>query len=317
MRVCVTGGAGFVCSALVSRLVADGHTVAVLDDFSRGNKERLPAEVQINDGNVCDFFEVFDVFRGCDLVIHGAMVQGTQNFTDNPWKTQNVAVRGTLNVLDACRAHGVRDLMLLSSSEVYQGERDSVPTDESVWLSIPDVLNPRFSYGGGKIAMEMLCSAYLADGSLDRLVIARPHNIYGPDAGSEHIIPQFCERLRALAASTAAPTRLKFPILGTGEETRSYCYISDCVDALTLLVEEAPVGASIWHVGTQDERSTNDVAQSVAECFGREIEIVPGMLAKGSPPRRCPDTTKIETLGYSPKVHFSEGIVKTVDWYRG
>jgi nucleoside-diphosphate-sugar epimerase len=316
--VLVTGGAGFLGSNLVRRLAADGHDVNVLDDFSRGQRSRLPASgIQIFDGDVRDLDLVKVAMAGCDTVVHMAMVQGTQTFTDSPWRTIEIAMQGTLNVLWAMRDHGVRDMMLLSSSEAYQGERDKIPTDESVWLSVPDILNPRFKYGGGKIAMELMCTAAVDEGFVDRLIVARPHNIYGPDMGHEHVIPEFCDRMKAMIEGSPPHWYVRdFPIQGTGLETRSFCYIDDAVDGMVLLLDQAPEGSSIWHLGTEDERSVEDVAHAVAHCFGRKIAVIPGKLPKGSPPRRCPDISKLRGLGYEPKVSFEDGLARTVEWYK-
>lgn len=312
-RIAITGGAGFLGSALANRLVALGHEVVVIDDFSRGRHNRLGEGIECWGADVRDYDAIEDALRGCDAVAHLAMVQGTQVFTEDPWRTQDVAINGTMNVLRAMLEHDIRDLLLVSSSEAYQGERDKIPTDETVWLSVPDPLNPRFSYGGGKLAMEVMCAAFAQD-NLDRLAIVRPHNVIGPDMGEEHVLPQFIRRMEHLAKGTKGV--IPFPIQGSGLETRAFCYISDCTDALTLLLEHAPEGPSIWHVGTPDERTIRDVAHAVGVAFGRTVEVVPGELPKGSPPRRCPDITKLRGLGYAPKVGFDDAVRITVDWYR-
>ena len=106
-----------------------------------------------------------------------------------------------------------------------------VPTPETVPCSVPDPLNPRYSYGGGKIACEIMANAWARTGVLDRLIIARPHNIIGPDMGREHVIPEFCLRMNQLVREHPEGI-IPFPIQGTGQETRSFCYVDDCVDQL-------------------------------------------------------------------------------------
>jgi len=315
-RTLITGGAGFIGSALVKRLVADGHEVRVLDDMSRGRARRLAGvPCEIIEGDIRDPDAVTAAVHGCGTVAHLAFIQGTATFYAEPRQVLDVAVRGMLNVLDACAVAGCGDLLLVSSSEAYQ-MAPVVPTPETVPLSVPDVLNPRYSYGGGKIACELMAMAWQRAGVLDRVITARPHNAYGPDAGRAHVIPQFCLRMRALAAEQPEGV-IEFPIQGTGYETRSFAWIGDCTDQLALLLEKAPEGPGVYHVGTMDERRIGEVAVAVGAQFGRDVKVIPGSLPKGSPHRRVPDTSKITALGYEgPKTGFTEGLARTAEWYR-
>jgi nucleoside-diphosphate-sugar epimerase len=317
MRILVTGGAGFIGSHLVKRFAADGHEVTVLDDSSRGTWERLEGvNCREVTGDIRDPEAVEWAMQGCDAVAHLAYLQGTQTFYSEPRQVLDVAVRGMSNILAACEATGCGDLLLVSSSEAYQ-VATTVPTPETVPCSVPDPLNPRYSYGAGKILCEVMANAWHRTGVLDRAIIVRPHNIYGPDMGREHVIPEFCLRMNQLTGVVPEGI-IEFPIQGTGEETRSFCYIGDCVDQMVLLLERAE-GVGVWHVGTQDEITIAGVARIVAAVHsGREIKVVPGTLPKGSPPRRLPDTAKIEALGWqaSQRTSFATGLAETVAWYR-
>jgi nucleoside-diphosphate-sugar epimerase len=310
----VTGGAGFLGSNLVRRLAADGHEVRVLDNMSRGKPERLHGvSCEVIQGSVQHAAAVRLAMAGCDAVVHMAYLQGTQTFYAEPRQVLDTAIRGMLNVLDGCERTGCANLLLVSSSEAYQ-VAPVVPTPEDIPLTVPDVLNPRYSYGGGKIACELMALAWQRTGVLDQLVIARPHNIYGPDMGHEHVIPEFCDRMNDLVKQHPTGV-IPFPIQGSGQETRSFCYIDDCTSQLMILLSPDTPGG-IYHVGTMDERSIEEIAHHVAARYQRDIKIQPGSLPKGSPPRRLPDTTKICSLGDWPVTTFDTGMDKTVEWYR-
>jgi len=314
MRILVTGGAGFLGSGLVKKLAADGHEVRVLDDMSRGNARRLSgAGCEIHYGDIRSPHAVYRAMSGCDAVAHLAYLQGTQTFYAEPRQVLDVAVGGMLALLEACEATGCAQLLLVSSSEAYQ-VAPVVPTPEDIPLTVPDVLNPRYSYGGGKIACELMALAWERTGVLDRTVIARPHNIYGPDMGHEHVIPEFCDRMNELTRAHRKGI-IDFPIQGTGLETRSFCFIDDAVAQLALLCAPDTPGG-VYHVGEEDERTVGEVAKGIAACYGREIKVVPGSLPKGSPPRRLPDTRKIRALGDWGHTPFQEGLAATVRWYQ-
>jgi nucleoside-diphosphate-sugar epimerase len=311
-RHLITGGAGFIGSALAHRLVAEGHEVIVLDRLSRGKMDRLPKDVRTIAGDIRNQYACDVVLRGVDTVWHLAYVQGTQTFYADPKDVIDVALCGIMNVLSACEeADGTPELFLVSSSEVYQNPPEGMfPTDETVPLSVPDVTNPRYSYGGGKIASELATLAYAQAGVLSRAVIVRPHNIYGPDMGNEHVIPEFANRMLALPADED-----RFRIQGTGQETRSFCHISDCIDGLMVLYERGE-NANVYHLGNPDaEEEIGWLARMVADHFGRKIRVVSGELPKGSPTRRLPDISKMRALGFDPTTSLHEGLPETVDWY--
>ena len=147
-------------------------------------------------GDIRDAVSVKDAISGVDVVCHLAYINGTAFFYSKPELVLDVAIRDMLNMIDGCRAHGVRELIYASSSEVYQTPL-IVPTDEKVALSVPDPLNPRYSYGGGKILGDLMAINYGRTG-FDRVVIFRPHNVYGPQMGYEHVLQQFITRMIAM-----------------------------------------------------------------------------------------------------------------------
>jgi nucleoside-diphosphate-sugar epimerase len=313
-RHLITGGAGFIGSALAHRLVDEGHSVTIFDRFSRGKRERVPWKANTVAADIRNPYAVKSAFESSmpDTVWHLAYVQGTQTFYADPKDVIDVALQGIMNVLAACEAQEKRpELFLVSSSEVYQNPPEGMfPTDETVPLSVPDVTNPRYSYGGGKIASELATLAYAQAGVLSRAVIVRPHNIYGPDMGNEHVIPEFANRMMALPASDD-----RFRIQGTGEETRSFCHISDCIDGLMVLYAHGENG-NVYHLGNpREEYMISELAHLVADHFGREIKVMPGELPQGSPTRRLPDIGKMRALGFDPIISLQGALSETVQWY--
>jgi nucleoside-diphosphate-sugar epimerase len=313
-KILVTGGTGFIGSALIRGLLDAGAEVRSLDNDSRGAIDRLGnAQHRVDrvTGDIRDAAVVRDAVRGMDCVCHLAYINGTEFFYSRPELILEVATKGMMNVLDACVAEGVRELMLASSSEVYQAP-PVIPTDETAPLTVPDVLNPRFSYGGGKIVSELLAVNY-GRKFFDQTLICRPHNVYGPDMGREHVIPQFVMRMKECAERQMYGV-IDFSIQGTGEETRSFIYIDDFIRALLCVMEQGE-RLGVYHIGTEREVSIRELAHLVARACGREIRIVPGELLEGSTPRRCPDVRKLTRLGFTPSLSLEEGVKRTAEWY--
>ena len=312
-RFLVTGGTGFIGSGLVKGLLNAGAFVRTLDNDSRGARRKLGNavdQVEIIAGDVRDSAVVRKAVAGMDCVCHLAYINGTEFFYTKPELILEVAVKGMMNVIDACIAEGVKSIFLASSSEVYQTP-PHVPTDETVPLIIPDILNPRYSYGGGKIISELLLVNY-GRKCFDRAIIFRPHNVYGPDMGWEHVIPQFALRMKKLFAETEGV--VDFPIQGTGNETRAFIFIDDFVTALLRVIEKGE-HLNVYHIGTAGEINIRALAEMTARCFNREIRIIAGRLMAGSTPRRCPDVSKLSRLGFTPQIDLSTGLEKTMAWY--
>ncbi len=316
-RYVVTGGSGFLGSNLVRALAERGDRVLVLDNNFRGSVERLEPvadRIDFEEIDIRDYNAVRRNIRTGDVVVHLAFINGTRHFYEMPQTVLEVGVKGTLNVLEASVDAGVREFVFASSSEVYQTPPE-VPTDETVPMTIPDPLNPRYSYGGGKLIGELLTFNYGRD-NFERTVVFRPHNVYGPDMGFEHVIPEFVVRLRRQigATETAASDSLRFEIQGTGEETRAFCEVRDFTDGLLLVLDRGR-DQNVYNIGNDEEVEIRDLARMVAATMGREVEIVPTPLRAGGTPRRCPDIEKLRALGYEPKLDLRNGLDDTVAWY--
>lgn len=313
-KILVTGGTGFIGSALAKVLVNDGNKVRVLDNQSRGRTARLKSikgQFEMVVGDIRNPKIAEKVCRGMDCVVHLAYINGTQFFYTKPELVLEVGVKGMINVLDGCIKHGVKELVLMSSSEVYQTPL-LIPTPETIPLTVPDPLNPRYSYGGGKIISELLAINY-GRKFFKRVLIVRPHNVYGPDMGWEHVIPQFILRMQKLVGENKDGV-IRFPIQGSGKETRAFIYIDDFIEGLKLVMDKGE-HLGIYHVGTMDEVPIEMVALEIGKCFQKKVIIVQGKLLEGSTLRRCPDIGKLEKLGFKPKVSLRDGLQKTVQWY--
>jgi UDP-glucose 4-epimerase len=304
MRFLITGGAGFLGSALCNKLAAQSHYVLAFDNFSRAShiKEQLHSNVDTFDGDVRNKEQLQQAAsqKKFDAIWHLAYINGTERFYKEPELVLDVAVKGATNTIDVALEHNIK-YILVSTSEVYNNPK-TIPTPETEPLIIPDVHNPRFSYSGGKIISELLAIHSKLD-----TIIFRPHNIYGSNMGFEHVIPQLIQKI--LTSKDGLIT-----IQGDGTETRSFCYIDDAIDGMIL--SWPAQSKSIFNIGTKYEISILELVNKIADILHRKIEIKTTPIQIGSPKRRCPDISKLQALGYDPKVSLDDGLRKTVEWYK-
>lgn len=310
----VTGGTGFIGSALVRRLVQEGHSVRVIDNDLRGRSTRIDdirSKIDLLNCDVRDVEAMTEATKGCDIILHLAALNGTENFYHRPELVLDVGIRGMYAMLEAAKANNIREFILASSSEAYQTP-PVVPTPEDVPLMIPDPWNPRYSYGGSKLISEIMLANYHRD-FFERAIIFRPHNVYGPDMGFEHVLPQMIMRARDRVAAHPEGA-VPFEIQGDGTQTRSFIFIDDFIDGLMAIIN---FGAhrQVYHIGTMDEITIAELAEQVLASFGRTAHIIPQDLPAGSTHRRCPDTSKLEALGFAPRTSLELGIAQTASWY--
>jgi nucleoside-diphosphate-sugar epimerase len=300
VAILVTGGCGFIGSHLVRRLLANDDQVIVLDNQSRGSTKVEGASYL--KGDIRN--SLMGIEYGVDEVIHLAYINGTPTFYSDPDLVLDVAVKGIVNVLSACKIYNIKKLTLVSSSEVCRAKL--VDADETIPLVIPDPFNPRYSYSAGKIISEMMC---LHSKIFERLIILRPFNIYGPGMAPGHVIPDFIEKLKKVNGPSAS-----FEILGNGSETRSFCYIDDFIEGL-MIAREKGEHKGIYNIGMPEETTIAELAYKMAHLSGRKwIALQESeQLREGDVPRRKPDISKLAALGYAPKVKLEEGLRRMID----
>lgn len=314
-KILVTGGSGFIGSALVNRLVSLGKDVVVLDNGSRGSLERLEDcinKIEYFEGDIRDKKIVLNATKGCKSVFHLAFVNGTKYFYEKPELVLDVGVIGAINTIKAAIELGVKDYILASSSEIYQ-QPTNIPTDEKERAIIPDVLNPRFSYSGGKLISELLSFNFFRNVDLRNLVF-RPHNIFGPNMGFEHVIPEIVKKLY-YATNHWTDNYGEIQIQGTGQETRAFCFIDDAIDQLIKIYEEGVKG-EIYNIGFDDEISIITLVKDIINILNLNIDIKTSNLKSGGTTRRCPNINKIKSLGYKNINKYEIGLEKTVLWYK-
>ena len=299
----VTGGTGFIGSNICQLLIKKNYKVRVFDNNSRGSIRKINSiknKIKFIKGDIRNKELLNKAMKNTDAVIHLAYVNGTKYFYSNPVLILDIAVRGILNVIEGCLKNNIKELYLASSSEVYQTP-NKVPTDEKEILKIPDIFNPRFSYGGGKILTELM-GAHYGKKYFKKLIIFRPHNVYGPNMGNEHVIPEFIKRFKFLKGK-------KFKIQGSGNEIRSFIYIEDFLQAFNILLNKGK-HLNIYNIGTSEKIKIKDLANKLAKKFGKKITLNRTSLTKGSTKIRTPNINKIKKLGFKAKFNLDKGLSK-------
>ena len=305
-KILVTGGSGFIGSAITNYLVENGHSVTVFDNNSRGKLRRLSgvlSKIKFKKGDIRNYNKLKSISGNFDTVIHLAYVNGTKFFYKKPFEILDIAANGLLNILKFSKEKKVKNFYLASSSEVYQNPLH-FPTDEKEMLKIPDIHNPRYSYGGGKIFSE-LYGIHFAKKYFKKFIIFRPHNVYGKDMGNDHVIPEFINRFKNIG------TKKKFLIYGTGSEIRSFIYIDDFVNGFDKLFRKGK-NQEIYNIGTSEKVKISQLAKSIAIILKKQIKFSRTKLLKGSPSKRCPNIKKIKKLGFKQKISLREGLKKII-----
>lgn len=311
MKIVVTGGAGFIGSHAVRRLVADGHAVSVIDNFNpfydpaikRANLATV-GDVTLHEADIEDAGEMLGIFqRGdFDAVIHLAARAGVRPSIENPRAYIETNVTGTYNLLEAARATDVPKFVFASSSSVY-GLAETVPFRED--LPLPQTLSP---YAATKLSGEHLCGNFANLFGLS-VVCLRFFTVYGPGQRPDLAISKFT---RLIEEGRAIP---KF---GNGETRRDYTYVDDILQGVLGGLAYDAKTFDIFNLGESETTTLNELIAALEAALGKTALIEQLPEQKGDMPLTCADISKARALlGYAPRTKIPEGIPKFVDWYRG
>lgn len=316
----VTGGAGFVGFYLSKHLANQGIDVTIIDNLSRGKQDEeflkliSTPNVHFIPMDLTDTEQLRKLEGTYDEIYHLAAINGTKHFYERPQEVLKVNILALMNMLEWANSSNCGKFLFTSSSEAYAGTISSfpdpdrfIPTNEEIPLTIVDVFNPRYSYGGSKLVGELLTVNYCRTKNIPFSII-RYHNIYAGRMGFEHVIPQFCERIY----NKENP----FIIYG-GTETRAFCYVDDATRATQSVMENQNCNGEIINIGNSKEEVTIiDLAKKLLEINSLEVEIRVEDAPPGSVQRRCPSTKKLNNLtGYEPRVSLDEGLQSINSWY--
>jgi len=310
MRILVTGGAGFIGSHLVEKLLAVGHEVTILDDFNdfydpqikHANIAGFAKDVAVHHVDLRDSASVRSLFHRekFDTIAHLAARAGVRPSIQHPQLYYDTNVSGTLHLLDAARVVGVERFIFASSSSVY-GSSKNVPFSEDQHLT--QTLSP---YGATKIAGEFLCSTYSHLYQI-RVVALRYFTVYGPRQRPDLAIHQFTRRIYAGQ-----------PIdqFGDGTTRRDYTYIDDVIQGTMAALAYHGPSFDVFNLGESETIQLRDLIVAIENALGKKAKINRLPQQPGDMPSTCADVSKARKLvGYNPTTRLSDGLPRFIDWF--
>jgi UDP-glucuronate decarboxylase len=304
MRILVTGGAGFIGSHLIDRLMVQGHEIICLDNFYTGHKRNILKWLEN------PYFELIrhditePIRLEVDQIYHLACPASPVHYQYNPIKTVKTNVLGTMNMLGLAKRIKAR-FLLASTSEVY-GDPDVHPQTEEYWGNV-NCIGIRSCYDEGKRIAETLTFDYHRENKVD-IRVMRIFNTYGPRMleNDGRVVSNFI--VQALRGKPIT-------IYGDGSQTRSFCYVSDLVEGMMRLMNQDFIGPV--NIGNQGEYTILQLAQTIQEMVNPDAELIYKPLPADDPKQRQPDITRAKTyLGWEPTIPLKEGLKLTIDDFR-
>lgn len=304
----VTGGAGFIGSNIVKRLVTEGHTVRVIDNLVTGHRKNIEPfldSIEFIEGNVANMDDARKAVRGVEYVLHQGAIPSVPRSTDDPIQTNQANIIGTLNTLIAARDEGVKRFIYAASSSAY-GDSLVMPKTETMNVA------PKSLYATQKLVGEMYCQNFFSLFGLET-VILRYFNVFGPhqDPYSQYsaVIPIFIKKM----LKGEPPT-----IFGDGTTSRDFTYVDNNVEAnLKACVAPRTCAGEVFNIACGTEISLNELVEKINTILGTNIKPIYESERKGDVKHSLGDTTKAEKLlNYKTVVSFDEGLEKTIEFYR-
>ena len=305
-RYLVTGGAGFIGCNIVRRLLAEGHEVRVLDNFSTGRRENLEGlDVELIEGDLTSYHMVQRAVKGVDYILHQGALPSVPRSVNDPIASVNVNVIGTVNVLTAAVEEGVKRVVYASSSSIY-GDSPELPKHEGMLPA------PKSPYAASKLAGEHLCRAFYESYGLETIIL-RYFNVFGPYQNSHSqyaaVIPKFI---------TAALSGQPVVIFGDGQQSRDFTFVDNVVEA-NLAAIDAPKEAlgKAFNIACGESFSLLELLEILEGILGRKIKRLFKEPQPGDVKHSRADISRAKKLlGYQPKIRFREGLQKTVEWFK-
>jgi len=304
VKILVTGGAGFIGSHIVDKLIAKNHAVIVLDNLSTGRKENINPQAKFIEADIIDFEKVKEIFmqEQPEIVFHLAAQIDVRKSVTDPLNDAQTNILASLNLVQLSQEFEVKKFIFSSTGGAIYGDTENRPTpeDQAEW--------PLSPYGIAKLTMDKYLNYYHQIFGL-KFISLRYGNVYGPRQnphGEAGVVAIFLNKMLG---------ELRPIINGDGNQTRDYVFVTDVAEANILALENMDK-VGIYNVGTGVETSVNDLFREINKNFDNKFQEVHGPAKLGEQKTSCLDASKIKNdLGWEPKVDFEEGTKRTFEWF--